>query len=303
MGLRSACAGLILFLAAAAGAQVSKFAGDTATSPPAGKKNAPFSAVVITQYDRALDNGGHIHRETRGKIFRDSQGRTRTESEMPAPQLGADKYQHITINDPVQQVVINLNVKYKTATIYHFGEGIGPTAPIGSQNAAASSPRPGTSTARSGSTIQVGPGAGPGVAPDPQIAAGALNGPSPDHRTPAKGTTTSKLGANIYTSGIDTKTVSLGNRTIEGVMATGTQTTRTLDAELMGTDKPVVSVNEIWYSPELGTRVLTETDDGQSGHSTMKLVNIVRSEPDPQLFQVPPEYQVKESVPAASARR
>jgi len=45
--------------------------------------------------------------------------------------------------------------------------------------------------------------------------------------------------------------------------------------------------------------VLTSTDDGEAGHSVMKLVNITLAEPDAQLFQIPPGYTVKENVPSA----
>ena len=78
---------------------------------------------MVTLYDRTLDNGGHIHRETRGKIFRDSQGRMRTDSETPSLNPGLKNLNTSTINDPVQRVIINLNPKLKTATIFHFGQG------------------------------------------------------------------------------------------------------------------------------------------------------------------------------------
>ncbi len=79
------------------------------------------------------------------------------------------------------------------------------------------------------------------------------------------------------------------------MIATGTRTTRTIDAGSMGNDKPIISVTETWFSPELKMTVLTVTDDGQSGHSTMKLVNITRAEPIAQLFQVPSDYTVKDT--------
>jgi hypothetical protein len=109
------------------------------------------------------------------------------------------------------------------------------------------------------------------------------------------------MGAKLYTTTVDTKTEALGSRTIEGVSATGTRTTRIIDAGSMGNDKPIVSVSETWFSPELKMTVLTESDDGQSGHSTMKLVNITRTEPVAQLFQVPSDYTVKETEPATAS--
>lgn len=272
-------AGLLLLVTGIVGAQVSGHpvagpAGVTNTTSTAATRNAPFSAEVITLYDRSLDNGGHIHRETRGKIFRDSQGRVRTDSETPPTQPGTDKFDHVTINDPVQKVIINLNPKMKTATIFHLGQGIGPTAPIGMANIG-------------GSPVNVAP-----VQP----------GQKPAERNATPGVaTTSKMGAKLGVAPVETKTEALGSRTIEGVNATGTRTTRIIDAGSMGNDKPIVSVTETWFSPDLKMTVLTETDDGQSGHSTMKLINITRTEPLAQLFQVPSDYTVKDTEPATAS--
>ena len=277
MGLRWTLAGLLLLLTGILGAQVSRHAvaspsGVTNATAAAAIKNAPFSAEVITEYDRGLDNGGHIHRETRGKVFRDSQGRMRTDSETPPVQPGADKFDRVTINDPVQKVIINLNPRMKTATIFHLG-GVGPTAPIGMANVG-------------GSPVNVAP-----VQPGQK--------PAEPNATP--GITTSKMSAKLGTAPVETRTEALGSRTIEGVNATGTRTTRIIDAGSMGNDKPIISVSETWFSPELKMNVLTETDDGQSGHSTMKLTNITRTEPVAQLFQVPSDYTVKDTEPATAS--
>ena len=103
------------------------------------------------------------------------------------------------------------------------------------------------------------------------------------------------------TSPVQTRTEALGSKYIEGVNATGTRTTRIIDAGSQGNDKPIVAVTETWFSPELKMVVLTESDDGRSGHNTMKLVNITRTEPMAQLFQVPSDYTVKETQPATAS--
>jgi hypothetical protein len=277
MRLRWMLAGLLLLMTGIAVAQVSGHAiasatGVTNATVAATVKNSPFSAEVVTQYDRTLDNAGHIHRETRGRIYRDSQGRMRTDSGTPSLQSGADKVEHITINDPVQSVIINLNPKTKTATIFHLE--MGTTAAIALANVA-------------GSPVNVAP-LQPGLKPAERNA------------TPGA-TMTSKMPARLSTTPVETKTEALGNRYIEGVNASGTRTTRIIDAGSMGNDKPIVSVTETWFSPELKMTVLTVTDDGQSGHSTMKLINIVRTEPLAQLFQVPSDYIVKDTQPATAS--
>lgn len=273
MRFRWILAGLLLLVTGIAGAQVSTRAvagpaGVTNTTASAAVKNAPFSADVVTLYDRAVDNGNHIHRETRGKVFRDSQGRMRTDSEIPLVQPGAEKFEHVTINDPVQKVIINLNPKTKTAMIFHLAQGVGPTA-IGMGNVAGAPVNLAPKTAEQKPT--------PGVI------------------------STSKMGAQLYTTSVQTRTEALGSKIIEGVNATGTRTTRIIDAGSQGNDKPIVSVSDTWFSPELKMVVLTETDDGQSGHSSTKLVNITRTEPVAQLFQVPSDYTVKETEPATAS--
>ncbi len=84
-------------------------------------KNAPFSAQVVTQYDHVLSNGNHIHRETQGRIFRDSIGRVRTETQV-STLSGVDSLEHIAIQDPILDEVIHLDPRTKTANIHHLGE-------------------------------------------------------------------------------------------------------------------------------------------------------------------------------------
>jgi hypothetical protein len=278
MGLRWVSTGFVLLIAGVVGAQVNGHpvvspAGASSTSVAAAVRNSPFSAEVITQYDRALDNGGHIHRETRGRIYRDSQGRMRTENEVP-PQSGTEKLERVNINDPVQKIIVNLNPKAKTATIFHFGQGVGPSA-LGIATVA-------------GAPVNVAPSVQPALR-------------SPERNTTSATNGSSKPVGKISTTPVETRTEALGSRNIEGVIATGTRTTRTIDAGSMGNDKPIISVTETWFSPELKMTVLTETDDGQSGHSIMKLVNITRTEPIAQLFQVPSDYTVKDTEPATAS--
>lgn len=96
------------------------------------------------------------------------------------------------------------------------------------------------------------------------------------------------------------KRENLGTQEIEGFLATGTRRTRTIAAGTMGNEKPIVNVSEIWYSEELRQILLEEVDDPQIGHRLMKVTNIQRGDPDPALFQIPPDYTVKD-VPGPQA--
>ena len=86
----------------------------------------------------------------------------------------------------------------------------------------------------------------------------------------------------------------LGAQTIEGVAAEGTRVTFTIAAGKIGNDRPIVTVNERWYSKELQTVVLSKNSDPRMGETTYRLTNIDRSEPDPSLFQVPADYTVED---------
>lgn len=88
-------------------------------------------------------------------------------------------------------------------------------------------------------------------------------------------------------------TTSLGTQTINGVLAEGTRTTRTIPAGAVGNEKPIVITTERWYSPDLQTFVLIKRSDPYVGESEFQLTNIQRQEPDASLFQVPADYTVR----------
>ena len=83
-------------------------------------------------------------------------------------------------------------------------------------------------------------------------------------------------------------------RTIEGVFATGTRTTVTIPAGQIGNLLPIEVVDEAWYSPDLQMNVMTKHSDPRTGEVVYQLKNISRGEPDPSLFQVPPDYKITE---------
>lgn len=91
----------------------------------------------------------------------------------------------------------------------------------------------------------------------------------------------------------ESATVSLGTQMVNGVSAEGTRTTRTIPAGAIGNDKPIVITVERWYSPDLQMNVLIKRSDPRTGENVFQLANIVRSEPDASLFQVPSDYTTK----------
>jgi len=87
----------------------------------------------------------------------------------------------------------------------------------------------------------------------------------------------------------------LGTSTINGVVAQGTKTTRTIPAGAIGNANAIVSTTETWYSADLHTVVSSTHSDPRAGQMSYSLTNIERSEPSVALFQVPAGYAVTDA--------
>ncbi|HEY1526275.1 MAG TPA: hypothetical protein VGH51_08565 [Candidatus Angelobacter sp.] len=130
--MKSVCISLVstLFLCSIALAQTNGRSGAYSASTVSGGINlrsvvgAPFSADVVSQSTQILADGTPVTRESHGKMFRDSAGRTRSETELESSAAGVGPKRFVTIVDPVQGTSIVLDVAAKTATIFHL-----PSAP------------------------------------------------------------------------------------------------------------------------------------------------------------------------------
>ena len=91
------------------------------------------------------------------------------------------------------------------------------------------------------------------------------------------------------------KVEQLPARDIEGVRAVGTRRTTTIAAGAIGNELPIEIVSEEWTSLDLKVLVMTERRDPRLGTSTYRLVNIIRAEPDHDLFEVPSDYTLAPS--------
>jgi hypothetical protein len=74
---------------------------------------APYSGTEVRSSTQTLANGNVIQRSTSINIFRDSQGRVRTETTMKHPDGTSST--HITIHDPVAGVVHNIDAQGKVS--------------------------------------------------------------------------------------------------------------------------------------------------------------------------------------------
>jgi hypothetical protein len=232
--------------------------------PVTGVPNAAFSAEAETEFTQLLGDGNRIERRYSSTVARDTQGRTRREEEIalvgplavdgPSPRL-------VTIVDPVAGQSYTLDEKQRVA--YR-----NPVALRGAHTMAWTAPA-GTDAQFSWTAA---------AAARPHI------------------TVTGTAGQRVFAGdGAASKvtTESLGTKWIEGVMAEGTRTTSTIPAGAIGNLMPIEVVSERWYSKELQMPVLISRRDPRSGDSVYRLRNIVKAEPPPDLFAVPPDYQVK----------
>jgi len=87
-----------------------------------GNDGLPFSADVEEENDKVLADGNRIHYEVHGKIFRDSEGRMRTETEAPIFISGSKPFTHINITDLVEGRIIFLDMEHKIATVTLLGQ-------------------------------------------------------------------------------------------------------------------------------------------------------------------------------------
>lgn len=91
--------------------------------------------------------------------------------------------------------------------------------------------------------------------------------------------------------------INLGNNTISGLDVVGTRETRTYYPGVLGNEKPLSVVKEIWYSPQLEVNLSVHRSDARYGTEDFTVSNISLSEPDPSLFSIPDGYRLAGSPP------
>jgi hypothetical protein len=103
--------------------------------------------------------------------------------------------------------------------------------------------------------------------------------------------TTSNGAVAFKSSG---KPEDLGASNMSGVPVTGSRTTTVIPAGTMGNDRDITITEERWYSPDLRMNIMTKHSDPRMGETVFQVNNLTRANPDPSLFQVPSDYQVKD---------
>ena len=230
---------------------------------------APYSATITNESVQTLADGNRIVQTSTGTMARDSQGRTRQDTALPAiGNLSAANAPHlVSLHDPVAQTSYVLNLTEKTA-----------------QKMPALPPLAGPASGASGATFSMRVVEG-GAAPLPPDAL-----PTTMAAAPVAGVFFQKQLAQPDQEPVNTE--DLGSETMEGVLVNGVRTRQTIPAGQIGNDLPITIVTEVWTSPDLKVVVYSKRSDPRMGEQTFRLSNIVRTEPNPSLFTVPADFKM-----------
>jgi hypothetical protein len=109
--------------------------------------------------------------------------------------------------------------------------------------------------------------------------------PSPTDATPETRTVAPLPQAEVHTE-------ELGSKTIAGIAAIGTRTTRVIPAGAEGNDQPLTVTDERWLAAGLSLLLLDIHDDPRTGTRTNEVTEVERGEPNASLFQIPEGYSV-----------
>lgn len=240
----------------------------------------PYTAQAITEIKQTLSNGSHITQKSEASVGRDSKGRTFRAQTLSSvgpwafvsggPVSGGQRESAptlTTIFDPVNKTHIDFTDNPKRAHVIPLPDLDGPA------------------------TFSVSTGGG---ASTMYFAGGATGG--------AVSGTQSRMDTPPPPQMKEPEAEQLGEKTIEGLRATGKRTRITIPANAIGNDSPIEITHETWYSPDLKLLLLSTQSDPRFGETTYSLKKIVTDEPNPKLFQVPAGYTI-EAVPGPFPER
>jgi TonB family protein len=312
--------------------------------------SAPFSADIVSESIQTLLDGNRIVQRSEGRIYRDSEGRTRSER---AYQLGgsSEQKQTITIYDPIANVNSILDPESRIArkTPFFFSQaGRGPigldgvVTLVNPDNSAGAKKIPMAYGILQGGAVKkvqpryppVARGAGvqgavqvqvlisetgdviqaTAISGHPLLRGAALEAARQWQFKPTEVSAKVVKVQGILTFNFtlvnndnqasaeaakratkySTSTEQLGKRTVEGVECEGTRTVTTIPIGSIGNERPLETVGETWFSPELKMIILSKRSDPRFGESTYRVTNISRSEPEATLFQVPSDYALED---------
>ena len=237
------------------------FSGSATFGPPPqfaipAVTGAPYSGEEVNENLKILTDGTRIANKTMSrKVWRDDQGRTRTERPLGMGAQLDSMPVIVEITDPVAGFKYVLETQDKVAHRQALPAPVSRPAGLGGGS--------GGSNAVAGSAGTV------------------LRAPANTANTPANTRPRPRFSHE-----------SLGSQTVEGTLAEGTRNTTTYPVGMEGNDREFSVVTENWMSPDLKIQILSKTNDPRSGENTFHIENLSRTPPDMMLFTVPSDYTV-----------
>ena len=263
------------------------------------EKNNPYSAREVREFKQTLADGTLIQRQSTRLLARDREGRLRQELRQ------ADGSARVFINDPVDKAAYIIDPQKKTACRAEFNERAindcysqikGDWKPLGFMLHANSRSGLGMMSARDDIAIEVSPRAQiidltrkAYVHRDGKTLEAPVPPTPPLPPLPPLAGMRSDSGGNAQVSR-EKKT----GQSYEGLQVDADRTVETIAAGAIGNSRPIESVVERYYSPELKMTVFSRRSDPRNGESIYRMVDIKRSEPDAALFRVPAGYNLSE---------
>jgi len=84
----------------------------------------------------------------------------------------------------------------------------------------------------------------------------------------------------------------LGQDSVNGLSVVGTRETTTINAGVVGNERPLVSTREFWYAASIRTNLQVTRIDPREGKQTISLIDLAQGEPDERTFEIPKGYSV-----------
>ena len=259
-------------------------------------KGAPYSAETLVEGMQLLADGNRITRKTTGRVYRDSEGRTRREDDRPNGGVT------ISITDPVAGYSYSLDPANKVAWRTPMGAAGAIMSKV--EDAQAATRANGEWVSADGRRVIASGSAAP-VEERRRVeeteaarrggSGGSVAAVAPTEvpvRGGGRGGAVARTGVpaeNSFAAG------PVEHKVIDGIAVEGRKSSRVIPAGAVGNEQPITVVSEQWRSPDLNVLVMTRHSDPRSGDSTYRLLNVVRAEPDRSLFMVPGDYTVRDT--------
>ena len=269
-------------------------------------KGAPYSAETIVESSQALADGNRISTKTTGRVFRDGEGRTRRETDNKERTT-------ISISDPVAGYSYSLDPVNKIAWRTATGAAAAIMGKVVEDSQAVSVRRLEPVTAPDGTTTLAAKVEAEKVQAERARQERIAGSQDAQSRTAAEqekvavarsggggrgGAVAGGFGGaapTMVARGTVAPNTPLEHKMLDGMPVEGRKTTTVIPAGQIGNEQPITITSEEWRSPDLNVLVQTRHSDPRSGESSYRLTNIIRAEPDPSLFMVPPDYTVRDT--------